>query len=242
MLEVIEKLLILQDRDRKISRINEELAHIPLEREDTQHKHEASQQGMEVAKQKLQKIDAEKKQLQLDVEDKKKLIEKYSIQQFQTKKNEEYRALAKEIETCKHQIRVIEDSELELMEKEEAAKKETALAKAAEAEAKKLTDSRLHDLDARAANLEKELGTLSSDREELASVVEESIRNRYERLIKSKGSNVVVGIQHGVCGGCHMQLSRQILVSCRAEQEIVTCDNCGRILYYTHDMDLAPTD
>lgn len=242
MLEVIEKLLILQDRDRKIHRINEELANIPYERQDIQNKHKASQQGMEEAKFRLQKIDAEKKRLQLDVEDKKKLIEKYSIQQFQTKKNEEYRALAKEIETCKSQIIQIEDRELELMEKEEQAKKETAAAKAAEAEAKKFTDSRLRDLDARAANLEKELATLASDREELASAVEESLRNRYERLIKSKGTNVVVGVQHGVCGGCHMQLSRQILVSCRAEQEITTCDNCGRILYYTHDMDLASAD
>jgi hypothetical protein len=97
-------------------------------------------------------------------------------------------------------------------------------------------------LDARARNLNRELSELNSDREELASVVDDSLRNRYERLFKSKGTNVIVGIQHGVCGGCHMQLSRQILVSCRAEQEIMTCDNCGRILYYTRDMDLASAD
>ena len=242
MLDVIEKLLVLQDRDRKIQRITEELAHIPYERQDIQDKHGVTLQGMEGAKMRLNKIDADKKQLQLDVEDKKKLIEKYSVQQFQTKKNEEYRALAKEIETCKLHITEIEDRELELMEKEELARKEVAMAKKDEAEAKKLTDSRLQDLDARAGNLKNELTTLNSDREELASQVEENLRNRYERLFKSKGSNVVVGIQHGVCGGCHMQLSRQILVSCRAEQEIMTCDNCGRILYYTHDMDLAPAN
>jgi len=36
-----------------------------------------------------------------------------------------------------------------------------------------------------------------------------------------------------------MQLSRSTIVTCQAEQEIVTCTNCGRILYYTRDMDLA---
>lgn len=242
MLEAIEKLLILQDRDRKIRQITEELAHIPYERQDIQNKHDTSRKDLEEAKLALQKIESEKKRHQLDVEDKKKLIEKYSVQQFQTKKNEEYRALAKEIDTCKRQITEIEDLELELMEKEELTKQQVAAAKASEAEAKKITDSRLQDLDARAHNLEKELAELSSDREELASVVDEGLRNRYERLFKSKGSNVIVGIQHGVCGGCHMQLSRQILVSCRAEQEIMTCDNCGRILYYTRDMDLASAD
>jgi predicted nucleic acid-binding Zn-ribbon protein len=36
-----------------------------------------------------------------------------------------------------------------------------------------------------------------------------------------------------------MKLPAQIMVSTQAEQEIVTCINCGRILYYTRDMDLA---
>jgi predicted nucleic acid-binding Zn-ribbon protein len=57
--------------------------------------------------------------------------------------------------------------------------------------------------------------------------------------VKNKGTNVIVGVQHGVCGGCHMKLPAQIMVSTQAEQEIVTCSNCGRILYYTRDMDLA---
>jgi predicted nucleic acid-binding Zn-ribbon protein len=65
------------------------------------------------------------------------------------------------------------------------------------------------------------------------------LRERYQRLFKHKGNNVVVGIDHGVCNGCHMQLSRQIVVSCQAEQEVIYCPNCGRILYYTPEMDVA---
>ena len=87
-----------------------------------------------------------------------------------------------------------------------------------------------------------EFDELEINRGELAAKVEDSTRSRYERLFKQKGQNVVVGIQHGVCGGCHMQLSRQILVTCQAEQEIVACPNCARILYYTRDMDLAVAD
>ena len=75
--------------------------------------------------------------------------------------------------------------------------------------------------------------------DELAAVVDESTRSKYDRLLKQKGQNVLVGIQHGVCGGCHMQLSRHLVVACIADQEIISCPNCGRILYYTRDMDLA---
>lgn len=72
--------------------------------------------------------------------------------------------------------------------------------------------------------------------------VDETARTRYERLLKSKGDNVVVGINHGVCGGCHMKLPAQILVSCKSQKETVGCINCGRILYYTRDMELTAVD
>jgi len=86
------------------------------------------------------------------------------------------------------------------------------------------------------------LSELERNREDLAAAVEEGVRTRYERLVRSKGENVVVGVQHGVCGGCHMRLPAQIMVMCQAQQELVTCTNCGRILYYTRDMDLAVAD
>jgi predicted nucleic acid-binding Zn-ribbon protein len=72
--------------------------------------------------------------------------------------------------------------------------------------------------------------------------VDETARNRYERLMKSKGDNVVVGVNHGVCGGCHMKLPAQSLVSCKSEKELVACVSCGRILYYTRDMELAAAE
>ncbi|HTG45894.1 MAG TPA: C4-type zinc ribbon domain-containing protein [Verrucomicrobiae bacterium] len=36
-----------------------------------------------------------------------------------------------------------------------------------------------------------------------------------------------------------MKLPMQIVLSCQAQQEIVTCPNCGRILYFTRQMELA---
>jgi predicted nucleic acid-binding Zn-ribbon protein len=36
-----------------------------------------------------------------------------------------------------------------------------------------------------------------------------------------------------------MRVPAQVLVTCQAQQELVSCPNCGRILYYSADMDLA---
>jgi predicted nucleic acid-binding Zn-ribbon protein len=239
MLETIEKLLILQDRDRRIRRINGELAHIEPERQMFQARAAGAQSGLETGKNRVKQIESDRKNLELEVESKKQLIAKYANQQLQTRKNEEYRALTHEIETCKEEIFKIENREIELMEQGEAVQKDVVRSTQALAEARKLMEEQLTQLGAREQNLKKELLELTRNREELAAAVDDSARARYERLVRNKGENVVVGVQHGVCGGCHMRLPAQIVVSCQAQQELVTCTNCGRILYYSHDMDLA---
>lgn len=239
MLDVIEKLLILQDRDRKIRRLKGELAHIEPQRQTMKTRAASANSALENAKTKVKEIESHRKDLELEVEAKKEQIAKYANQQLQTRKNEEYRALANEIDTCKAAIFKIEDQEISLMEEGEAAQKEVVRTTQAANEARKLAEDQIVQLGAREENLKKELAELEANREELAGAVDNSARARYERLVKNKGENVVVGVQHGVCGGCHMKLPPQLLVSCQAQQDLVTCINCGRILYYTRDMDLA---
>ncbi len=239
MQETIEKLLILQDRDRKILRVQQELAHITPERETFRARAAATQAQLEAAKSRIKHTETERKRLELDVETKKSQIEKYANQQLQTRKNEEYRALTHEIDACKADITKIEDREIELMEQAEAAQKEVTRATQEAADAKKQVDEQVAQLNQREENLKKELAELQSGRAEIASAVNEAARARYERLLKSKGDNVIVGVDHGVCGGCHMKLPAQILVTCQGHKELVSCINCGRILYYTRDMALA---
>ena len=242
MQETIEKLLILQDRDRKILRVQQELAHILPERENFRTRTAVTQAHLEATKNRVKLNEAERKRLELEVDTKKAQIERYANQQLQTRKNEEYRALTHEIDACKAEIRKIEDQEIDLMEQAEAVQKEVVRVTQEAAAARKLEEDQVAQLNQREQNLQRELAELRSGREELAAAVDESARTRYERLIKSKGENVIVGVAHGVCGGCHMKLPAQILVSCKSEKELVACVSCGRILYYTRDMELAAAE
>ncbi len=242
MQQIIEKLLILQDRDRKLLRVTQELAHIGPERESLKAKAASTQGSLDAAKLRVKQIESERKRLELDVEAKKMQIERYANQQLLTRKNEEYKALAHEIEMAKEGITKIEDQEIVLMEQAEAAQKEVVRATAEAAAAKKLVDDQIGVINDREVSLKKDQAELQTGREQLASAVDEPTRNRYERIFKSKGENVVVGIEHSSCGGCHMRLPAQIVTSCRGEAEIVTCSNCGRILYFSRDMDLQGGD
>ena len=242
MQEIIEKLLVLQDRDRKIVRVTQELAHIGPERQSLKAKAASTQNSLDAAKLRVKQIESERKQRDLEIEAKKAQIEQYLNQQLLTRKNEEYKALTHEIEMAKEVIFKIEDAEIVLMEQAEVAQKNVVTATAEAAAAKKLVDDQIGLLDQREVNLKKELAELTASRAQLAAAVDDSTRNRYERIFKSKGENVVVGVEHSACGGCHMKLPAQIVTSCRAQAEIVTCPNCGRILYFTSGMELTAAD
>ena len=239
MLDVIEKLLVLQSHDQKILKTQEELSGVGPQRQAANTKVSGSALALENAKNSLKHLESERKRLELDVEAQKELIRKYATQQAQTKKNEEYKAFTTQIETCNKQISGIEDVELGVMEQIDAAKivvnKATEAAKADKA----VMDGMLGKLAEREATLKSELAALQAKRPEYASAVEEVALNRYERLFKNKAGRAIVGVMHKACGGCHVQLPTQIIVACQGQQELVACPNCGRILYYTRDMDIT---
>src|SRR5215471_1603076 len=172
MLDVIEKLLILQDRDRKIRRVKGELSHIEPQRHTMKARAAAANTSLDSAKTKVKELESQRKELELEVEAKKELITKYANQQLQTRKNEEYRALANEIQTCKEAIFKIEDQEISLMEQGEGAQKEVVRATQAANEARKLADDQVAQLAVREENLKKELAELETNREELAAAVD----------------------------------------------------------------------
>ena len=193
MLPSIEKLLILQDRDRKLFRARAELGSIAPQRQLLQSKLADVQSKFEAAKNRGKHVESERKRLELEVESKKQLIQKYSLQQFQTKKNEEYRALAHEIDMCKEAITKLEDQQLEFMEQAEQIAKETAAANTLAQSQKRDVDKQIADLVALEGSLKKQIAEDESTRATLGAVVDPSVLSRYERLLKSKGENVVVG-------------------------------------------------
>jgi len=242
MLEAIEKLLILQDRDRRLIRLRAELADIEPQRRLVQTHKVGAEKEFEAARQNAHHLESERKRLELEAEAKRELIAKYSAQQWQTRKNEEYKALSHEIDTCKAAISTLEDQQLALMEQLEAAEKRTAAAQEALRQAKAHAEAQLRHCDEAEARLRKQLGDAESARTDAGSAIDPSLLTRYERILKSKGDRVVVGVERGVCGGCHMKLARQDVLNTQSDREIVQCPNCGRILYYTSDMDVKPLE
>jgi predicted nucleic acid-binding Zn-ribbon protein len=232
MLEILEKLLVVQDRDRRIAQLKAESARIPAEIAAAEQRVKTEAARLESAKTELKRIETERKKLEIDADAKRQQITKYRTQLNLIKSNTEYQALLKEIAKSEADIRSVEDVELEFMEKldrlQPALKQEQALLKdlTAKGEAEKI------DLQKRAKLMAEELVQLRSERETLITAVDPDVLSRYERLLRSKGDLAIVPIKHGNCGGCHLNIPPQVAHNAKNGTELASCSYCGRILYW----------
>lgn len=230
MLKEIEQLLVLQDRDRKLRTLRQELKNAPLERKQLEEKLAAAKKHAESIKLRGMEIEVERKGLEGQVQAKRTQIAKYNVQKFETRKNEEYRALTNEIERYEGEILTIEDKVLELMEKTEQLQPEIAEAEKAAQAAAAMVERQLADLETKITTLEQQILVIDAERAQLASAVEEDLLDTYQRLFATKG-DAVVAMEHDVCTGCHMKITASTKARTKAERELVNCEQCGRILY-----------
>ena len=191
----------------------------------------ASVASVETLKQKARHTELERKKLELDVGTRAESISRLKTQQYQTRKNDEFQAMGHEIERYENEISKIEDAELELMEQADKIKAELVAEEKKTAATKESNSRQMTDLEAKSKTLQERLEELNKERAELSGRIEEDLLSRFERLFTSKGDAVVVALEHEVCTGCHMKVTPATAMRVRGGKEIVSCENCGRILY-----------
>ena len=204
---------------------------MPQQRQSLDAQLAASAAALTALKSKGQHLEMDRKKLELDAGTRQESINRLKTQQYETRKNEEFRAMGNEIERYEKEIQLIEDQELELMDQADKVKVEVAAEEKKAAAARESINRQMADLEEKGKTLEARLNELTAERTELAGKVEEDLLERFERLFSSKGDAAVVALEHEVCTGCHMKVTTQTAHRVRNGKEIVSCEQCGRILY-----------
>jgi predicted nucleic acid-binding Zn-ribbon protein len=227
----LEQLLVLQDRQQKIRQIENEIGTMPLQRKNLEAQLAASVAALEAVKHKARQVEIDRKNLELDVGTRQQSIARLRTQQYETRKNDEFQAIGHEIQRYEKEIAAIEDQELELMDQADKLKLQVAEEDKKAAAAKDSISRQLKDLDEKSKTLDSRLAELKKEREQLAHSIDEDLLDRFDRLFASKGDAAVVALEHDVCTGCHMRVTTATANLVRAGKEIVSCEQCGRILY-----------
>ncbi len=236
MNDVIEKLLVIQNRDSRIHKLTAEKNRLPLDIQNLRHRIAAARSNVEATRDQAKQSEKEQKRIDGDIEAKKGTVQKFKTQLLSIKKNDEFHALQHEIQAVETEIRSLEDREIEFMEQLESFKKtiqaEEAACKATVAQ----LEAQITELEKRHQLIDGQLAELQKSRAELASVVDPSTLGLYDRIMKSKKDAAVVSIHLGNCQGCHIKLTTQTINNVKANEGIISCTNCARILYWNPEM------
>lgn len=236
MHEDIEKLLVLQERDRSIAHARQEVAGLEHQRTEVNGRSASAEEAKAAADKKSMELEVSKNALEVEVQGEQEKIRTYSKQQLETKDNEQYKALGRQQETCKETISNLETDEINVLEEMDVHAEVLKAAKTELEEATAAKANALSEIDDREVGLGKKIEDLDGQRTEAEGKLDELTLSRYNRLVGRKGTNIVVGIQHGACGGCHMKLPEAEVIEIKSGSKVNYCPNCSRIVYYTRDM------
>jgi predicted nucleic acid-binding Zn-ribbon protein len=82
--------------------------------------------------------------------------------------------------------------------------------------------------------VEQELSVVRGERGTRAKALSAGLLASYERIMKARGGTAVAAVgAASICGGCRMSIRPQALMELRVATGLMTCESCGRYLYYS---------
>ena len=237
----LQRLTELEKIDREASRLTEEVAGLPKRVASIEAKLAEHKAAVEKAKARIKGNETTRRQMEADIKGFQEKIAKYRSQSSSVKTNDEYRALMHEVEFAEKQISGCEDKILELMiglENEEKA------LKVAEAELKtESADVEKEKAEARVRTAEDEklLAGLKEKRDTIRSTVNDSALAHYDRVMRQRKS-ALAEARDQKCMACFVMLRPQTWQEIRTNEQIITCNSCGRILYFDPANEIAPPE
>lgn len=146
------------------------------------------------------------------------------------KTNREYQTLREQIAADRMAMKVLEDEILEALERVDALKPEVPAAEAAVQAARTQVTEAKAKVDAEAGLLEAEVSRVRAELVNVERDLVEDVRDRYDRVVRSKGADGLAAVDGQTCGGCFQQITGNMLSDLMLGRAVV-CRNCGRLLY-----------
>lgn len=228
----LKSVIELQQVDTRLAELAAQIDALPAEVQAIEAKLNEFIQAHEDRKKRLAASQKERKDLEGDIQDIKGRISKHRDQLYQVKTNEQYRAMLREIEGEEQKITSVEDKVLEKMIEAEDIQKRIVEASArldseqARVAAEIQSKQKLRDVDI------EERERSRSRRKELIESVPAEVNDLYERIRKARQGVAIAEVREGFCSACHVSLRPQRFNEVIGNDTLMTCENCGRIIYY----------
>lgn len=237
------RLLDLQQLDTRVAQLEHRARSLPqlAELETAAGQRERAGEDEVLAKVALQDAERAIAKAETDVEQvRSRAARDQSRLDAGTGSAKDLQGLQHELETLARRQGELEDIELELMEQGESLRAEVERHAAAVA----VLDERIADLsrgrDAELAQIAADRDSAVAERSNIAAGVGEELMALYDRLRGQRGGVGAAALVARRCTGCGLELTASDLARIKAapDDEVLRCEECGRILVRTAESGL----
>ncbi len=228
----LQLLIAFQHLDSKIIQLQERTHQIPESIEELNTTLDESRGKLEEAETLLGEENARRRDLELDVEALRGKLSKYRSQLTEVKTNKEYQAVLHEIATAEGEITTKEDQILEgMMVIEEKEQLGETMRKEFERKEKVILQKR-SELEKFAAEAQAQIDDLEKEKSQLGTQIPEELSQQYGKIATARNGLALTEAKDQSCQACHVKLRPQLFAELKTKQEIITCENCNRFLYW----------
>jgi hypothetical protein len=239
----LEHLVILQAQDLELQRLRQEIAEAPRRVTSAEAAHKSAEQALTRLRTDLASEEKLRRSQELDADAHRSKMARLRKQMDTATSAAQISALEHEINFAQSAIRKLEDEEIASLERTESLES----AEKSSAASLESTRSALDAERTRAATTvdraRSAIQAIESERSTLRSQIGETALANYDRIAKSKGSGLSEAVDHK-CSACQMMVRPQRwndLTSREHEDQIFTCETCGRILFWDPRRDTPQT-
>ncbi len=238
----LKQLIALQNADTCIRRLKAELDAVSERRAEIDK--EFDQRAFEFKTAETQRDGARERRSALEIElaETRQKAEHADKALMASTNEKEYTAAIREADAARKHASQLETQILEQMEAIDGAEKRMGELQPEVAKLRQERDERVAAFEQQVERERRELEDCQRERERLLAELPKQMGAMYDRISKRIRDGVAVAeARNGACTACRMALRPQVMADVRRGEEIITCDNCNRILYHAPAAEHAQT-
>ncbi len=237
----LAQLVELQKTDTCIRRLQAELEAVPRRRAEIEKEFEqrASEfRGIEAERDGARAV---RTRLETELSETRARAEHAERALMAATNSKEYEAAIRETDAARKHISQLETQIIEQMESAESAESKMGELEPQVAQLRGELEEKLAAFDRQVEAERAEIERCRAERERLLSELPKPMAALYNRIVSRIRDGVAVAeARNGSCSACFIALRPQAMADVRRGDEIITCDNCNRILYYEPSVPAAP--
>lgn len=240
MIGELDKLIDLQKTDTNLRRLKRLLETAETRRAEIEQQFEQHASSIREIQNKRDSLNASRADLERQIAESKTYLERADRNLKHAQNQKEYETAMRDIDTGQKQIAAFETQIVEIMDELEGVQKE--LEDRAEEintlDAKR--DAALADFDTALATDKAEFETDTAKRAEAFATLPARLASVYDRLAqRSRDGIAVAEVINGSCSACFISLRPQVQLNVKKGDEIITCENCTRIMYISREAEAS---